>query len=89
MGARDEENGEKVERGVTRMLQVVRVPDEGLVGSVDVGLGCVLHDGEGEEIGEATDEEDPDTGQEKPDFVAGGHLSQTKGGSFGPGLGHV
>ena len=71
------------------MLQIVCVSDESLVGSVDVGLGCVLHDGEGEEIGETTDEEDPDAGQEKPGFVAGGHLSQTKGGSFVSGLGHV
>ena len=40
------------------MLQIVCVSDESLVGSVDVGLGCVFHDGEGEEIGEATDEEE-------------------------------
>ena len=69
MGARDEENGEKVERGVTCMLQVVGVPNESLVGLVDVVLGCILHGDQGEEVGEATDEEEHHAGQEKPASV--------------------
>ena len=88
MGEREDENGEKVERGVTRMLQAVRVPDEGLVGSVDVGLGCVLHCGQGEEIGEATDEEEPHAGKEEPACVLQEHLF-IKGEEVDAGLGHV
>ena len=61
---RDEENGEKVERGVTCMLQVVGVPDESLVGFVDLVLGCVLHGDQGEEVGKATNEEEHHDGQE-------------------------
>ena len=74
-----EENGEKVERGVAGMLQVVGVPDESLVGSVDVGLARILHSGQGEEIGEATNEEEPNAGQEKPGFIVEDHPFHKKG----------
>ena len=84
-----EENAGKVERSVACMLQVVGMPDESLVGSVDVGLGGVLDCRQGEEVGEATDEEEPDAGQEKPGFVVEDHLVRTKGEGVGFGLDHV
>ena len=76
----DEEDCEKVKRGVGCMLQVVGVPNVSLVRSVDVRLGRVLHSCQGEDIGKATDEEEPNAGQKKPGFVVEDHLSHNKGG---------
>ena len=70
-----EEDREEVERSVSCMLQVVGVPNVSLVRSVDVRFSCIFHSCQGEEIGKAANEEEPNAGQEKPRFAVEDHLS--------------
>ena len=71
----DEGDGEDVEKGIACMLQVVCVASVSPFWMVDVCLGCVLHSCQGEEIGKAANEEEPNAGQEKPRFAVEDHLS--------------